>query len=51
VGETTPLQIKQQFAPALGAFAVTVSEADDLFSAPLIYYRQWFASKPREAPL
>lgn len=36
VGEAASLQIKEQFAPALGAFTIAVSQADDLFAAPLI---------------
>jgi hypothetical protein len=44
------LEIEQQLAPALGAFAKAVDQAQDVLVAPLIYYRQSFASKPREAP-
>lgn len=36
MGKTAPLQIKQQFAPTLGAFTVPISKANDLLAAPLV---------------
>ena len=42
-------QVQQQFAPALGAFAEAVDEAQNVLVAPFVCYRQWFARKPREA--
>jgi len=36
MGKTTPLEIKEQLTPALGAFAVAIRHADDFLAAPLI---------------
>lgn len=34
------MKIKQQFSPALGAFAIAVSKADDLLAAPFVRKRR-----------
>ena len=47
--EPPALQVQEQFAPTLGAFAKAVDQAQNILAAPLICYRQWFAGKPREA--
>ena len=42
-------QIEEQLAPTLGALAKAVDQAQHILVAPFVCYRQWFASKPREA--